>query len=76
MNARSELLSVNQVATRIQVSPSMVYSLVNSGRLECYRIGRCIRFTEDQLADYLASCESKSLVEASKPRRPIKHLEF
>ncbi len=70
-----ELLSVNQVANRINVSVSMVYSLVDRRMLKCHRIGRCIRFTEAQLARFLRSCEAEGELPKSQSRRRLVHLD-
>ena len=71
----SKLLSVNEVANRISVSGSMVYALIEKGMLKCHRIGRCIRVSESQIADYLESCEVDSGLHKTHPRRELKHLD-
>ncbi len=73
--SNTELLSVNQVASRIKVSASMVYSLVGRGLLKCHRIGRCIRFTEEQLTKYLVSCQAENELPKAQPRRRLRHLD-
>lgn len=50
------MLTVSEVADRLRVSPSTVYSLVESGVLECHRIGLgrgTIRVSEEQLQQFL-----------------------
>ena len=45
-------LTVKQVAQRLNVSPSIVYQLLDSGRLSCHRIGKgrgTIRINESDL---------------------------
>ena len=54
------MLTVAEVAKRLKVSCSTVYSLVEQGLLHCHRIGLkrgTIRVTEDQLHAYLKSTE-------------------
>jgi excisionase family DNA binding protein len=51
------LLSVKDVAVRLNVSSSTVYDLVAVGELPCFRIGArgrgVLRFTEEMVAKYL-----------------------
>jgi excisionase family DNA binding protein len=50
------MLSPRQVKERLCVSLSTVYNLVETGQLECHRIGAgrgCIRVSEEQLKGYL-----------------------
>ena len=54
------MLTVAEVASRLRVSCSTVYSLIEAGHLRCYRIGLkrgTIRVTEDQLKVFLTSVE-------------------
>ena len=63
-------MTVKDAAARLEVSPSLVYALIASGRLRCTRhgLGRgCIRISEEQLAEYLASVEQ---AEPAAPHRP------
>jgi excisionase family DNA binding protein len=58
--AEVSVLTVKEVADRLRVSPSTVYSLVEGGRIPCYRIGTgrgSIRFTEAQVAEFLQACK-------------------
>jgi excisionase family DNA binding protein len=66
------VLKVKEVAERLGVSPSTVYSLVEGGRIACHRIGLgrgSIRFTEAQVEEFLQTCK----VEAGAPRP---HIDF
>jgi excisionase family DNA binding protein len=48
---------VREVAARLEISPSLVYQLIDAGKLRCSRhgLGRgVIRVSEEQLANYLA----------------------
>lgn len=54
-----EILTVRQIAERLQVSVGSVYTLINSGRLKASRIGRnsgSLRILDSDLAAYLDSC--------------------
>ena len=53
MDAPPALLTVDQVALMLQVSPSTVYRLVKQGALACRSIGRAKRFTSEDVASYV-----------------------
>ena len=76
------LLTVKDVAQRLNVSPSCVYQLVETGKIPHHRIGvgrGAIRFTEDDIADYLNRNRSQP-VSNGQPRtatRPkLKHIKL
>jgi len=77
-----ELLKVQDVASRLEISVSLAYKLIESGKLRCSRhgLGRgVIRVSEDQLADYLASArhvKSPSQPEVPRLRVRLKHLRL
>ena len=53
------MLSVKETARWLNVSPSTVYGLINSGELKCHRVGvgrGVIRISEAAISDYLDSC--------------------
>ena len=55
------MLTVKQVAERLNVSQSIIYSLIDAGQIVCHRIGLgrgSIRIAEDDLARYLKSCRN------------------
>ncbi len=57
-----ELMTVKEVARRLRVSASLVYQLVDSGRLGCHRIGNgrgAIRIRPEDVASYLQSCRKE-----------------
>jgi excisionase family DNA binding protein len=47
------LYNVPDVATILKVKPSTVYTWVDKGKIPHIRIGRLMRFTEDQINDFL-----------------------
>jgi excisionase family DNA binding protein len=49
------LLTPAQVAELFQVPRSTVYGLAREGRLPCLRIGRAIRFSQEDLERYLSA---------------------
>jgi excisionase family DNA binding protein len=65
-------LTVRQVAERLAVSQALVYQLVESGELKCYRLGArgsrgTIRITESQLATFLEDREKGQERSATTP---------
>ena len=75
------LLTVRQVAERLNVSASCVYQLVESGKIPNHRIGLgrgAIRVSEADLEEYLASCHREKMSEAPRraPRLKLKHLKL
>jgi excisionase family DNA binding protein len=58
-----ELLTVKEVARRLRVSQSLVYQLVDTGRLGCHRIGNgrgAIRMRPEDVTNYLQSCRAEA----------------
>lgn len=51
--AKTPLLTVNEVAAQENVSPRTVRRQIESGALPCYRIGRAIRISPEDLAAFL-----------------------
>lgn len=65
------MLTVKDVADRLNVSQSIVYALVDAGQIVCHRIGLgrgSIRITEEDLARYLKSCRDATSSSGSKLR--------
>lgn len=65
------MLTVNDVAKRLNVSRQLVYKLARTGALEHHRIGAALRFSEDQLTRYLDGVRSAAQPE---PRQQLRHL--
>jgi excisionase family DNA binding protein len=76
------LFSPDEVASVLNVSRSLVYQLIDSGKLVPHRIGNgrgAIRVSEDDLANFLATCRREKDEGATKPpqmRQKLKHLEL
>jgi excisionase family DNA binding protein len=49
------LLTANETATRLHISPRTLWSLTKAGDVECVRIGRSVRYTPAALEAYIAS---------------------
>jgi excisionase family DNA binding protein len=75
-------VTVREVARRLEISVSLTYRLIESGKLRCSRHGMgrgVIRVSEAQLADYLATVERgprASLPESASPRPRLKHIRL
>ena len=50
--------TVNEVANKLQVSVRSIRRLIVDGRIRVHRIGRAVRVSEADLADYLDSIRS------------------
>ena len=80
MNQPPNLLTVNEVAERLGISVSLVYQMVESGKLTVLRIGNgrgTIRFHPEDLESYLNTCR----VQATQPETPkirprLKHIKL
>ncbi len=74
------MFTVREVAMRLRVSPSLVYQLVEAGKLACHRIGTgrgAIRISLLDLDAYLQECRSERHTPMPKPPRPrLKHLKL
>jgi excisionase family DNA binding protein len=72
-------VTVKQAAIRLEVSPSLVYGLIGSGKLRYCRIGNgrgVIRISEEHLAAYLTEAERAHAPRVVHPvqRRKLKHI--
>lgn len=55
-------LSTQEVADLLQVSKSTIYDLIRRGEIHSYKVGRKVRFTEDDVKEYIAnSRESQNI---------------
>ena len=52
--------TVQDAATLLSLSRSLVYELINAGKIETIKIGRARRITAQQLDAYLQRCEGGS----------------
>ena len=76
-----KFLTVRDVANRLQLSESLVYRLIEQGKLPCHRVGTgrgVIRVSEADLDGYLATCrqESRQSTPARPRRTKLKHLKL
>lgn len=67
--AQNQSLSTQEVADMLHVSKSTVYDLIRRGEIHSYKIGRKVRFTQDDVDAYIA----RSRHEHST--RPVKNID-
>ena len=63
------MLTPKQLAARLSLSLSMVYRLLSSGELECYRFGSAYRVSEEQLSQFLQRQKVETQRKLPKARR-------
>lgn len=49
--------TVQEAAVLLSLSRSLVYELINAGKIDTIKIGRARRITSNQLEKYLQECE-------------------
>ena len=52
--AQNQSLSTQEVADILHVSKSTIYELIRKGEIHSYKIGRKVRFTQDDVDAYIA----------------------
>lgn len=67
--AQNKSLSTQEVADILHVSRSTVYDLIRRGEIHSYKIGRKVRFTQDDIDAYIARSRHEHSV------RPVKVIE-
>ena len=74
--AVSQMLTVREAATILNVSASLVYHLIGTRQLACHRVGAkrgTIRILKEDIDEYLAACRSDRIERV--PRTTIPHLK-
>lgn len=67
--AQNKSLSTQEVAKILHVSKSTIYDLIHRGEINSYKIGRKIRFTQDDVDAYIARARHEQSVQ------PVKRVE-
>ena len=76
-----EFLNISEAAQTLRISRSLVYQLIETGRLEAYRVGvgrGAIRISREDFLRFLESCRDNSGRAASRPPRrkeKLRHLK-
>ena len=61
------LLTIKEVATRLQIKPSTLYAWAAQGRIPCFKLHGLVRFRREELDQWLESRRSPSAVKAIQP---------
>ena len=67
--AQNQSLSTQEVADILHVSKSTIYDLIKKGEIHSYKIGRKVRFTQDDVDAYIARSRHEHSV------RPVKNID-
>ncbi len=67
--AQNKSLSTQEVADILHVSKSTIYELIRRGEINSYKVGRKVRFTQDDVDAYIARSRHEQSVQ------PVRHLE-
>ena len=68
--SQNKSLSTQEVAQILHVSKSTIYELIRRGEINSYRIGRKVRFTQDDVDAYIARSRHEQSVQ------PVKRVEL
>lgn len=68
--APNKSLSTLEVAEILHVSKSTIYELIRRGDINSYKIGRKVRFTQDDVDAYIARSRHEQSVQ------PVKRIEI
>lgn len=63
------MMTPKQLSQRLSLSVSMIYRLLTSGDLECYRFGSAYRVSEEQLNAFLQRQKVETQKSIPKGRR-------
>lgn len=63
------LLTIKEVATRLQIKPSTLYAWAAQGRLPCFKIHGLVRFRREEIDQWLESFRERPKAEKSRPVR-------
>jgi excisionase family DNA binding protein len=76
MPDNERLLTIEEVAARLQLSPLTVGDMLRDGRMPGFKLGRLWRVREEDLDRYIrdkaAAGEEAQRARAAKPKRPKK----
>ena len=63
------LLTIKEVATRLQIKPSTLYAWAAQGRIPCLKIHGLVRFRGDEIDHWLESFRERPKAEERRPVR-------
>lgn len=58
---KAQLLGLNAVSARTDLSKSTLYRLINRGHLRAVKVGKALRITESELTRFIQSLEAGEL---------------
>jgi excisionase family DNA binding protein len=58
---KPQLLGLNAVCARTDLSKSTLYRLIASGQLRAVKVGKALRITESELSRFIESLENESV---------------
>lgn len=61
MQTECDLLDVNEVAGYLKMSVAWVRAQVLKKEILFYKIGRCVRFSKEEMKEYLKKCKQEIL---------------
>ena len=64
------LLTIKEVATRLQIKPSTLYAWAAQGRIPCLKIHGLVRFRKDEIDQWLERFREQPKAEVSRRVRP------
>lgn len=69
-----KLVGVKEVAEMLGVKPSTLYQWAELGQIPCIKINGCLRFSEEDIKNWLDTCKNTSAERYNMPtgRRPRK----
>jgi excisionase family DNA binding protein len=60
-----KLVDVREIAAQLSVRPSTVYKWVHEGRIPYYKLGKTVRFKEDEVWDWVGKHKAKRVGSAA-----------
>ena len=58
---KPQLLGLNSVTARTDLSKSTIYRLINKGHLKAVKVGKALRISESELSRFIQALESGEL---------------
>lgn len=58
---KAQLLGLNSVTARTDLSKSTIYRLINKGHLKAVKVGKALRISESELTRFIRALESGEL---------------
>jgi len=63
----NELYTIREVSQKLKISQSSVYRYVENGSFPHRRLGSNIRFTKENIEDFLSGSQAKSQIDVIQP---------